>query len=454
MIRYAFTLLLAGILLGGCYKEMPVPGTERIDTPDWTDETHGIRDKPDYIRVFPMDLVNRMEIRIDPSDWQLLWDDMTRIIGPFGVPTMIVDDERSARFVPCDVFFQGRHWYKVGIRTKGNSSLKMIWMQGRKKFPFKLDFDEFEDRYPDIKNQRFFGFKQLSLKNGFTDRTLVKERLVDELFWRAHLPVARSALYELYLDYGEGLIYAGLYTMVEDMDDTVLANYFIDPNGVLYKPEGTSASLAGDGINTEHFKLRSKAPTHDFEDIRNLFNVLHDPVRKTDPAAWQTELDGVFGTRLFLRWLACNTVVQNWDSYGVNPHNYYLYHDPYLDHLAWIPWDHNEALWTGTIIHPVLDLDFKTIGEEWPLIRYLIDNEQYNKGYIEELTAFIQGPFNLDQLIPLVEWHLALVEPFVQREQKPFTCLDHPGDFFIHRNLLLDLVRRRYQVAVDFLKGF
>lgn len=38
-------------------------------------------------------------------------------------------------------------------------------LPGDSKLPLKLDFDEFEDDYPEIENQRFYGFKQLSLAN-------------------------------------------------------------------------------------------------------------------------------------------------------------------------------------------------------------------------------------------------------------------------------------------------
>lgn len=452
MIRIWLILILTGIILSGCYKELPVPGTQQIETPDWTEETHGIRDKPDYLKVFPFDLVNRMEIKIEPADWQTLWQNMTDLFGPFGQASVIRDYLPDPGFVPCNVFFQGRQWYKVGIRTKGNSSLQVMWSQGRKKFPFKLDFDEFEERYPDIRNQRFFGFKELSLKNGFTDPTLVRERLVDELFWDAHLPVARSALYELYLDYGEGQVFAGLYTMVEDMDDTVLPNYFIDPSGVLYKPEGPGAKFVKDGFVPEQFKVQSKTQTNQFADIKTLFEVLHDPSRISDPPAWQQQLDRVFGTRIFLRWLACNTVVQNWDSYGKNPHNFYLYHDPFLDHLVWIPWDHNEAFWTGNPMSPALDLGFEDVGDDWPLIRYLIDNDHYNEIFRKEVADFINGPFQLDRLIPLLEKHLAIAEQYVHREQLPFTCLGEPENFPIQRNAILDHARKRYQDAVDFLQ--
>lgn len=443
---------LAAILLAGCYKEQPIPGTGLIDTPDWTDETHGIRDEPDYLSVFPKYLVKRLDIRIDPADWALFWQDMTAIFGPFGEGREFNENHDIPRYIPCSVFFEGKQWYKVGIRAKGSMPLWIVWSEGRMKFPFKLDFDEFEDRYPAIKNQRFFGFKQLSLKNGFREPTMVREKVVNELFRQAGLPVVRSAYYELYLDYGKGVRYCGLYTLVEAVDDTVLHNYFTDITGILYKPEGPGARFNNKEFRLEDFAVHSKTGPGDFSDIRNLFNILHDPARLSDPAAWVDGLNRVFDTPGFLKWLACSTVVQNWDVYGILPHNYYLYHDPVSGRLVWIPWDHDNSFKTRPPDFPPPDFEFKEIHDDWPLIRFLIDNTAYYEAYRNEMSVFIEGPFQADRFIPFLVKHLDIVAPFVLREQFPFTCLDNREQFFNERVFIIDLAGKRYQEAIDFLK--
>ena len=83
------------------------------------------------------------------------------------------------------------------------------------KLPFRFDIDEFEDLYPEIDNQRFFGFKELSMSNGLNDNSLFRDRVVPEIFRRAGVPAPRTASYRLYVDYGEGPVYFGLYTLIE-----------------------------------------------------------------------------------------------------------------------------------------------------------------------------------------------------------------------------------------------
>ena len=85
---------------------------------------------------------------------------------------------RSPMWVPATITFQGQEWPHVGVRHKGATSLSMPWLIGDLRLPFKFDFDQFEDDYPEIKNQRFFGFKQLSLANNHEDPANMRDTVV------------------------------------------------------------------------------------------------------------------------------------------------------------------------------------------------------------------------------------------------------------------------------------
>ena len=100
--------------------------------------------------------------------------------GGFGGGDMTPE---NPMWVPATIEFEGHTWTHVGVRYKGNSSLTSGWRSGTDKLPLKLDFDEFEDDHPEIEDQRFYGFKQLSLANGFSDPSFcaVRPRLP---FWR------------------------------------------------------------------------------------------------------------------------------------------------------------------------------------------------------------------------------------------------------------------------------
>ena len=67
-------------------------------------------------------------------------------------------------------------------------------------YHLNLDFDEFEDEYPEINNQRFYGFKQLNLKNNFNDKSQMHEIVANELFRDFGLVVSHASFYALYIN--------------------------------------------------------------------------------------------------------------------------------------------------------------------------------------------------------------------------------------------------------------
>lgn len=225
-----------------------------FDPVDWTARTHGNDAEPDYAEVFDDAQVKRLDIVIDQDRWGRMLDDMTATYGEFGAaegagqdrpngaggagqgrapgagagagaaPAAggLQDVDEDPIFVPAEVFYAGRQWYRVGVRFKGNSSLQSSWRAGILKLSFKLDFDEYEDDYPQIDNQRFYGFEKFSLKNNYKDASQLREKVAAEVFDAAGVPVSHTAFYAVYVDHGNGPEYFGLYTLVEEVDGEVI----------------------------------------------------------------------------------------------------------------------------------------------------------------------------------------------------------------------------------------
>jgi hypothetical protein len=68
-------------------------------------------------------------------------------------------------------------WEHVGMRYKGNSSLNSSWGQGIRKLPFRLHFDKYKDEFPATKDQRFFGFEELTFASNWADASFARELL-------------------------------------------------------------------------------------------------------------------------------------------------------------------------------------------------------------------------------------------------------------------------------------
>lgn len=419
----------------------------------WSKESHSNDVAPNYDIVFPEDSVNTLTITIAPDDWAAMQAELAEM---FPSPTRLREailaagpdlspeqrnaliqevfasarqapatepassapdtDDRSLMWVPATISFQGREWTHVGVRHKGVSSLKGAWAAGEQRLPFKFDFDQFEDDHPAIKNQRFFGFKELSLANNHGDPAGMRDSLVYEILRDAGLPSLRAAPYELMLDYGGGPVRLGLYTMVELVDDTGIASHFGNDDGNLYEGNGYGASFAvkfADQLEAS-FQQKNNPKQADWSDIHALYDVLHSPRRTGAPAAWRTDLEAIFDVDGFLAWLGIAGFVGHIDTYGLVPHNFYLYNNPASGKLTWISWDHNMTF--GEQTRSVINLDRAYVPDTWPLIRFLLDDPLYRERYAELLKKNASTVFAPDALIAKIRAHAQVIAPVATKD--------------------------------------
>ena len=422
-------------------EEIAIDEVIEIETPDWTEQSHGDKAEPNYLLIFPDDKVNRIDIKIEPENWKKMQADLVSNVGSGqGGPGQPPGDiEYDLLWVPCNIYFNDIQWYQAGIRYKGNSSLRTTYQRGIKKLPLKLDFDQFEDTYPAIKNQRFYGFKQLSLKNNFDDKSFMREKVASDLFREYGLVSPRTAFYKVYIDFGEGEEYFGLYTLVEEVDDTVIKTQYTDSKGNLYKPEGTGASFAKGSYSVSDMYKKTNETENDYSDIQQLYTIINSPERETSNELWKEKLNVVLDVPKFLKWLAANTTMQNWDTYGRMTHNYYLYNNPESGKLEWIPWDNNEAFQDGKM-GGALSISLSEVGNNWPIIRYIMNDKTWETEYKQNLSGFVNGFFNPGRVNIKYENYRKLIREFAvgnSGEQSVYTFLNNDADF---------------DAAVDFLK--
>jgi len=146
--------------------------------------------------------------------------------------------------------------------------------------------------------------------------------------------------------------------------------------------------------------------------------------------------------------------MQNWDSYGNTPQNYYLYSDPLEgDRVAWIAWDFNESLKPeGSLMEP-LTLGLEEVGEDWPLIRYLLDDEEYHERYLSKVEATLEV-FSTAELQQRFRSEHELIEPYVfgdEGELPEYTFLTDSEDFDLDLEELCLYVEERVVETQQFL---
>jgi hypothetical protein len=476
------TIAVAAGLFASCswlasHQVPEVSAAAQVERPaGWNESTHGARAEPDYQRLFGMDTVHEIRITISAEHYRAMQDDL-QTIGPGrggrgrpggpgrglapggdGFPPPAAGDAfffappdgargrgpirmttRDPIYVPVTVRIGGSTWTGVGMRYKGNSSLMSASFDGNSKIPFRLDADHYEDERPEIRNQRIHGFSKLTFSPNLRDASQMREVMSTEIFRDRGIPAPRAAFYRVQVDTGGGPVYWGLYSMIEDpADGPMLDAQFGSRRGNLYKPDGPGADWTV--FDPEGFEKKNNRKEADWGDVSSAIAALHAP--QTDRRAWRAALEAKFDVDHFLRWLAVNTVIQNWDVYGAMPHNYYLYGDPRKNGvLRWIPWDNNEALGRSGGPGPGRggarggqppgggggdffafgpggpppgqqppgrggqpgpgfggpgsgdDVLHANVGSRWPLIRILLDDDAYAARYREHLRQALEGLF-------------------------------------------------------------
>jgi spore coat protein H len=482
------SLLLVTILLGtlgaGCAPAQSAQSAATSAPRGSTNSagSHGKTSDPNYEVVFPQESVNRMEITLTRQAWSALQEEMSKQFGQQGSQSSQGRGNRGGNnpgrapggngqgpggggglnfgdtsYVSSTIQFNGETWNSVGFRYSGNSTLANSWRSGTQKISFRLDFDQFADTDKATKNQRFYGFKQMAFKSGAMDGSYLREKLTADIFRAAGVAASKTAFYEVYVDYGEGQKYFGLYTAVEVVDDTLIKTQFSDGSGNVYKPEGSGAAFVQGSFSEGSFEKQTNQKAADWSDIQAVFAALHSDLRTTDPAAWRAGLEKVFDVDAFLRWLAADTIIQNWDTYGTMAHNYYLYTNPGTGKVTWIPWDNNEALNAKRGGGPggqgggVRALDLSTVSERWPLIRYLADDPVYLAKYKQNLKEIIQTAFQPDALAATYQKYHDLIAPSVQKETSGYTQLKSLDGFNSSVAGLVQQAKERSAAVMEYL---
>lgn len=464
---------LAAAVTGlGCANEARRPA-------GWSEATHGSNTAPDYALLFDPDVVHSLEIAIQPADYAAMQSNLEELFGasafagggrggpngagpgpvPGGFDAGVPDaagggfappggafgppgDGRlpplgadagggfgpgngaisllseDPMYVPVEVRRDGHVWTRVGMRYKGNSSLAASGGQG--KLPFRLDFDEYEDQFPEVDNQRFYGFDELTFASNWNDDSQLRECFATELLRDRGVPAARCAFYAVTVDVGHGLEYWGLYSMLEDPSDAMIDSQLGGGDGNLYKPDGPGADWTT--FDREGFVKKTNESAGDWSDVERAISALH--ADRADAAAWRSGLEATFDVDRFLTWLAINTSMVNWDTYGSLAHNYYLYGAPQLaGKLQWVPWDHNLSMQSGGFGPRAAagaapqtaraELFHENVGAQWPLISLLLSDAVYVETYRAKLEHAIGGLFEAGAGGERLRALHALIAPYV-----------------------------------------
>lgn len=345
-------------------------------------------------KLFDKNAVSEINIDMSEEDWNWI------------IENAVEEEYRSG-----NITINGETFYNVGIRPKGNSSLRTVAQDDTTdRFSFKIKFNQY------VKGQNYHGLDELVINNMITDATYMKEYLAYDLFEKMNIVTPLYAFSNIQINNEPW----GLYLAVEVTEDSFLSRSFGNASGNLYRPEDSGSSLKWVDDNHSSYQgikdnAQTKITEEDFDKVIGMIKTLNSG----------TDLENYLDVDEILRYFAVNNLLVNLDSYVGNfNHNYLLYEKNGI--FSILPWDLNMAFggFQSRSGQQAIDLSIDTPysgnSEDYPLFSKLLEVPEYKQIYDQYLAEAVALYFDSGLFKVTVEQLDQLINEYVKNDQTAF----------------------------------
>ena len=381
-------------------------------------DTQGKAKEGTYAKLFNKETIQDVKISIDENNWNYLLQNA--IDKPTVLASSVSIGDDTVKY--------------VGIKTKGNLTLKEVWNSSSDRFSFTINFGKYintDNGYTD--KQNLYGLRKVALNNIYGDATLMKEYLSYELMTKMGIPTPEYSLINLYINDE----FYGVYMMVESIDSSLTQRTLGEKSDYLVKPESSGGDLIYDDSLDEYINDDGE---FDFSSIiyDNSGNIIY-PNDKSNPlykynGLWENDgdtfedivdmlptifkwmktlnelnnidnpntddyklaLEEIIDVDSLIRYFAVNTYLVNLDSYqSEKMQNYALYINE-TGRATIIPWDYNYSFGVYGIgsASDVINFDIynpviNTTLKDRPLLNVILQNDEYKvlyEKYLNDIT--------------------------------------------------------------------
>jgi hypothetical protein len=301
----------------------------------------------------------------------------------------------------------------VAARFKGNGTF--LGAVRSYKRSFKLDLNKHG------KSLGLAGRTTLNFGNLSADLSYLSDALAYEFFREAGVPASRTAFARLLLTiegrFPERLL--GLYVFVENPDAEWAREQFGVEGVALFKP-----------VTYELFK--------DLGADWKAYSGIYDPKTKTTPKHERRVIDLArltthaseddFAARIgefldfdaFARFLACETILANFDGILNTGQNYLIYLDPRTDRFGFIPWDLDHSWGEFPFAATADERERASIWHPWlgenRFLGRVMGVLAFRDRYRAEMERLLSTQFVPERLSRRLDELAAVVRPFIAEE--------------------------------------
>lgn len=404
-IKRIFTALAAVLLLGGCASDITESSVASADPPQTSVQ-------PEYAsRLFDDSYVHTIDLQV--QDW-----------GRF------IETAAEEEYIPCDVVIDGETFSQVGLRTKGNNSLRKTGEYGLCRYSLKLEFDQY------LSDGNYYGLDKFSLDSAFQDNSYMKTFLAYDMMSSMGVPSPLCSYVWVTLNGTDW----GLFLALEEPEESFADRCFGEDHGQLYKPDYRSLNAENADVDLRYVDDSPLSYDNIFRKAK--FDITRSDQQRLIEAlrilSTGENLETAVNIDEVMRYFAVQVFVINLDSYiGPTGHNYFLYEENGV--LSMLPWDYNLAFGTYCLgmSDPITDpnvLINYPVNTPWegdvmlerPMFHKLMQNDGAYALYHEYLRQFTAEYVENGRCEEFIRETAEMISPYVERDPTAFcTYEDH-----------------------------
>ena len=328
------------------------------------------------------------------------------VINPDDLRDMMNNPEKK-ELHEASAVIDGKDFGKVGIRTRGNTSMKIAQEYNSCRFYMELRLDAYN------KDNSYNGVKRLNLNFEVYGYRLLTNYIIYNMMKEMNI-ISPECCFGFMTVNG---VDWGVCAVVEEIDKSFLKKNFENPNGNLYRSFESEDEVVGELIPESeeywyffrYLKLKTNTEAAD----NSAFKTMAKSVAERDG------YEKYFDVSALLRYSAFNRVFGNFDDFSMVCKNFFLYEKDGV--FIVIPWDVNRSMFVNgsieakSVFDIVLEEGTGSIIKDFGLFIMLTEQEKYRKEY----EVYVLEAINLleeSKINALIDKAINLIDEYYQRD--------------------------------------
>jgi spore coat protein H len=315
--------------------------------------------------------------------------------------------------VRADLDFAGHLLPNVSVRYKGNGTF--LQSRASLKRSLKVDLNK------EVRGRKFSGVAKLNFHNNVTDASWMNEVLSYRLFRDAGVPAPRTAYAQVYVTvpgkYDRQLL--GLYSLVENIDNSFAKDRFGTKKGAIFKPVATDMFEDMGDAWSDYQQAYDPKTTVSNEETRRLIDFCK-LVSYADDAEFADKVTEYLDLEEFAKFMAVTAWLSTCDSLLAMSQNYVVYLHPRTHRFQFIPWDLDHSFGQFYPIGTQEQRENLSIDKPWAgknrFLERVFAVDAFKRRYLAEMRELDATLCRPERFIAQVDELAKVLRPCVEEE--------------------------------------